>query len=206
MFIPIHDAKSLRQGDIIAGIYYPLLKHNDLTILGKQTETPSSQGDEIVLAALVENKKYVQGLIKFIPTLAIVASQCCDVEAKDGKLDVPAFVLVPLEPLRVLHSIAKDQAEIDKLKMNDPSIYSNLFYLEATAPIQEPSIVNFNKVFSVQQSDYPTILTKKVLQMSDENRILFKVKLAHHFGRPTEEELKKNLFPKQADSTGKRVI
>lgn len=201
MFIPVCDTKSLRQGDVIKGIYYPLLKHGELSLVGRPTEAGHTQVDGIVLAASVENKKYVQGLMKFVPTLGIVVSQCCDVQAKDGKLDVPAFVLAPIEPLRFLHTIATNPDAVANLKKNHPSKYANLFYLGDTPPIQEPSIVNFNKVFSVQQSDYQTILTMKVLQMSDENRVQFKVKLASHFGRPTEEELEKNLFQKHIDST-----
>ena len=199
MFTPTPDLNALRQGDIISGLYCPLIKNSDLDLIGKITGDPPPSPEHIPLKAFIENKKYVKGMIKLLPTLTIVVSQCCDVEARDGVLDAPAFVLAPVEPLRSL-KIAQNAIEVEQLKKNAVGLYTNFFYLDQVSPISEPSFINFNKVFSIHKDDYRSALQNKVLQMTDECRVLFKIKLAHHFGRPTEEEKQNKLYPGPMDS------
>lgn len=194
MFDSNPDKKALRQGDIVNWLLCPVLRLGEVNVLGNAGALRSSQVDELEVSASVENKKYIRGLLKFASSLAIVISQCCDVEAKDGAIAAPAFVLAPLDPLR-FYPMFSQAHELDRLKQNIPDHYSNFFYVDSVTPITEPSVVNFNKVFSVHQSDYGMILSRKSLQLTAESRITFKVKLASHFGRPTEEELQKGLYP-----------
>jgi hypothetical protein len=49
--------------------------------------------------------------------------------------------------------------------------------------------VDYNQVFSIPSAEYPDILANRVLQMTDDARVRFKIKLAWCLGRLTDEEL-----------------
>lgn len=195
MFIPTPDANALRQGDIITNVLFPHLRISDLTLLGKQIASEPISPDGFKLSGSIENKKYVSGMIKLQFTSAIIISQCCDVQVNDGKLEVPNFVLAPLDPLR-FYPMFRDAAQLEGLKRNEPDVFTNFFYLDLVPPISEHSVINFNRTFCVQREDYEVVLSRKVLQMTDESRVTFKLKLAHHFGRPKEDELERGLYPR----------
>ncbi|BCA55331.1 hypothetical protein W02_24710 [Nitrospira sp. KM1] len=197
MFTASPDQNALRQGDIISGLYVPFIKNRDLELIGKLTGEDSSSTETLRLTPTLVNTKYFQGIVKFLPSLTIVVSQCCDVEGRNGKLEAPSFVIAPIEPFRILR-IAKDASETAKFQQNNLTDYSNFFYIEPTDLISEPSFVNLNRVFSIHQDDYPIALKNKRLQMTDECRISFKLKVANHFGRPTEEELSSQLYPRSS--------
>lgn len=195
MFIASPDLTALRQGDIVRGFYYPILKNSDLDLLGKPATIEYPPAKEIVLHASVINNKHVQCLLKLLPSLTIVVSQCCDVEGRDGAIEAPSFVLAPIDDVKIFVKSGKTPAQIEKFMANDLSEYSNYFYLVDCPDILGAGFVNFNRVFSVHRDDYSAALRGKVLQMTDEARILFKLKLAKHFGRPTDEELEKGIYP-----------
>ena len=193
MFIPPPDIKVLRQGDIITNVLFPLLRISDLTLLGKQIASEPISLDGFKLSGSIDNKKYVSGMIKLQVTSAIIISQCCDVQLNNGKLEVPNFVLAPLDPVKSYPGF-KDNAHLEDLKKNELDRFTNLFYLDPAPPISEQSVVNFNRTFCLQKEDYEIVLSRKVLQMTDESRVKFKLKLANHFGRPTEDELERGLY------------
>ena len=50
-------------------------------------------------------------------------------------------------------------------------------------------MVDYNQVLSLSSSDLPKILKRKILQMDDDSRIRFKLKIQASFGRLSPEEL-----------------
>jgi len=193
MFISTPDTTALRQGDIINNVLFPHLRISDLTLLGKQIASEPISLDGFKLSGSIDNKKYVSGMIKLQVTSAIIISQCCDVQLNNGKLEVPNFVLAPLDLVKSYPSF-KVTADLEILKKNELGRFTNLFYLDPTPPISEQSVVNFNRTFCLQKEDYEIVLSRKVLQMTDESRVKFKLKLAHHFGRPTDDEIERKLY------------
>ena len=73
--------------------------------------------------------------------------------------------------------------------------FANLFFIPTTPPLTQNSVVNFNKVFSVPQAEFAFALSNKVLQMKDDERVKFKLKLGYHFSRPTQAELSSKIYP-----------
>lgn len=193
MFVSTPDTTVLRQGDIIINVLFPNLRISDLTLLGKHIASEPMSPDGFRLSGSIDNGKYVHGMIKYQLTSAVVISQCCDIQLNNGILEVPNFVLAPLDPLRSYPKF-KDAALLEDLKKNELESFTNLFYLDLAPPITVQSVINFNRTFCLQKEDYQVVLSRKVLQMTDESRVKFKIKLAHHFGRPTEDELKHGLY------------
>jgi hypothetical protein len=195
MFLPEQDRVQLRQGDIVFGLFYPILNCTNLFLIGRAM--PTAPDDPCDISPLtVQTKPYGNTLtaqINVVRSHSIVLSQCCDLELRDGRLSSPAFVVSPLTP--VPYTIRTNALNLERLQRNSLTDYSSLYYIRAQAPLIEDCMVDFSTVASVTNKDYSLALSGKVLQMTDAERVRFKTKLAAHFGRPTEEEIQAGLFP-----------
>ena len=105
-----------------------------------------------------------------------------------------ALVVSPLQDL--YFPIRKNPEYLAKLQQNSRESYMNLFYIPQTPPLPQEYLVDFSMVVSIPRSEFNFALTKKLLQMNNVSRIQFKLKLGGHFGRPTQEELDTNLYPR----------
>lgn len=198
------DAASLRQGDILAGIPFPLLEHNKTHILGCareaydfsglpelrcQTQTHRNDAEWVVLQALA---KY---------GFCAVISHCCDLEPRaGGKVLANAINFARLRP--VAPDIRNNAARFASLRSNgdprnlDTPVYIDRFYLESHADLNASDwIVYYNQIVTipVTPEDVAILLAKKVLQLDDLTRVKFKLKLGFSFGRVTDDEVNAGL-------------
>jgi len=196
MFIETPNSEELRQGDIIEGLYYPSINCENIRLIGESTNQSSSENTELSLTAVSEKKEgftFLTAQIKVFRGFVIILSQCCDLALRNGKLEVPAFVIAPL--VDISYPIRTKPENLYKLQENSLKSFVNLFYIPRQEPLQQEYMVDFNRVTSLPRAEFKFALSKKVLQMTDEARVQFKLKLASHFGRPTQEEISANLYP-----------
>lgn len=193
MFIDDADLTCLRQGDILANIPFPQLVTEKTAFLcaasldraGDLTFSPHSK----IVRALPMYTCQVDARIVF----AAVISQCCDLEPRQGnRIAQPTIALARLAPIP--RSVLNDPPQLADLRSNsDPRIegagFLNLFHVPAHDRLNgDEWMVDFGQVFSIPSSEFPAILQRKVLQMDDDSRIRFKIRLSASFARITAEE------------------
>jgi hypothetical protein len=194
MFVNDPEPNCLRQGDILRSIPYPLLHADNVRILGRLGEggewNPASFEDDEI-----EHRKLPAWICQ-MPTrvgFAVVISQCCDIAPQHGKIIQATIAFARLVPIP--SAISKDTARLESLRSNkyplnpdDPG-YINYFYVAPHNQLAEQEwIVDYAQVLSIPSSAFPAILKSRVLQMDDDTRIRFKVKLAASYGRILPEE------------------
>ena len=196
MFAIDPNRDELRQGDIIQGLYFPSMICQTLSLLGTAGISPESMGEGLSLSAVTKRIRGIDWLsahLEVFRRFAVVLSQCCDLERRQGKLDILFFVVAPL--LEVPYQIRTDPEKFAELQLNSLEQYVNLFYIPHTPPLPQAYVVHFNMVVSLPRSQYDFAIAGKVLQMTDGERVRFKLKLGHHFSRLTREEIDTNLSP-----------
>jgi hypothetical protein len=92
-------------------------------------------------------------------------------------------------------SILNDAVKAASLKANkdprniDDRGYIDYFYLEPNGAMANAElVVDFGQISALPSSEYGRLLSKKVLQLADRDRLKFKIKLASYFGRLTDDE------------------
>jgi hypothetical protein len=131
--------------------------------------------------------------LRFSP--GAVLAHCCELELRNGKCLLPMIPIARLVAVKV--SIANDACKIASLRTNkDPrnpedSGYIDYFYLAAHDRLNDAEwVVDYCQISSVPGTEYVSLLRRKVLQLSDRERVKFKIKLAAFIGsRLTDEEL-----------------
>lgn len=188
MFAAEHDnPPSLRQGDVIADVFFPLSKPGLLKYLATYN---SGTATALALEPLVETppgarKKYVQAISHGVVAHAALISQCCDLDKKHPK---PSFCLC-----RLIEFERNKYKNVEALTGNiDPwgpeNPHFQFFYYGQIQGLAGEFLADFGLVTSLSWSDYEMILGKKVHQLDDINRNKFRVKIGAFFGRPTIED------------------
>jgi hypothetical protein len=196
MFVPAADMTCLRQGDILDGITFPRLSTAETCVLGRLPPEPSQPTIPHLPALTSTHREDPQWLTAQLPvrlSYCAVMSQCCDLEPRNGKIGIPAFALARLIP--VPRQIVEDAQRFASLQSNkDPRVgsdpgYVNLFYIPQRPELGAKDwVVDFNQITSIPGKEFPAILRCKKLQMEDEWRVKFKIKLATALARLTHEE------------------
>src|SRR5437867_6472410 len=102
MFIRDADLTCLRQGDILAGIPFPLLKSDEIAILGRLLgETPMPLAPTLSAVPRVHrgDPNWLTGQVPMRLSFCAVLSQCCDLELREGKFRMHAFAVARLIPI-----------------------------------------------------------------------------------------------------------
>src|SRR5258708_382774 len=193
MFAQQHDnPPSLRQGDIVANVFFPLPRPALLKYLATYS---SGSGTDIKVGPFVETplgskKRYVQSMSHGVVAHGAVISQCCDLDRKHPRTSFSLCRLVPFELARYRNV----QALIDNI---DPwgteNPHFQFFYLGGIEGLEGERLADFGLLTSFGWSDYDLILRKKLHQLDDLNRNKFRVKVGAFFGRPTDEDAKAGL-------------
>jgi hypothetical protein len=196
MFVSEPDMNCLRQGDILDGIAFPRLSSADITILGRLPSGASQPAVPALPAATHTHREDPQWLCAQVPvrlSYCAVMSQCCDLEPRNNQLRMPAFALARLVPIP--RQILADAQRLASLRSNkDPRVsndpgYINFFWIEARPELNGREwIIDFNQAVSIPGNEFPGILRNKRLQMEDEWRMKFKIKLATCLTRRTDDE------------------
>src|SRR5438309_1445300 len=100
MFIENPDLNTLRQGDIVAKIPFPLppLGSSDLTFLGAYAELGGGATRFGPRTETIRKTDWFTGHVPVAITYCAVLSQCCDVDSRQNP-PPPTFVLCRLAPL-----------------------------------------------------------------------------------------------------------
>ncbi len=190
------DAASLRQGDILTGIPFPLLDYRSLTLLGAVQEEYDYGGLPVINARTHTHRFDREWVTVQMPVrfgLCAVLSNCCDLEPRNGQILARMVTLARLRP--VSDDIRRDAARFASLSANkDPRDqedhgYIDYFYLEPHALLQNRDWnVEYSQCVSIPASDTNILLRKKLLQLDDRTRVKFKIKLAFTLGRTNDDE------------------
>lgn len=195
MFLVDADKTCLRQGDILEGIPFPRLNAADVSILGK-ISPENSQPPVPKLAALTtvhrQDPNWLFGQVPLRLSFCMVLSQCCDLELRNGRFELPAFLVGRLIP--VPKGIASDAQQLARLRANkdprtaDPG-FINLFYIPRRKELHDTEwVLDFNQAMCIPGKEFPAILSRKIFQLEDNWRVKLKIKLATCLARPTDEE------------------
>jgi hypothetical protein len=115
-----------------------------------------------------------------------VLSHSCEVDRANG-VKVTSIIVAPL---RDLHT-ATVPAKIEELKASNvisegtEASYLKYFYLLPNGKLQHKTgaVVDFSKCFSIRKNAYDYLVSRKVLQLADDARDAFALKLALYFHR-----------------------
>jgi hypothetical protein len=196
MFLDAVDGTCLRQGDILEGIPFPRLSSSEISLLGRMDQETSQPAVPKLSAVTSTHRGDSNWLVAQVPvhlSFCAIISQCCDLELKNGQLLMPAFAVARLIPIP--RSIAEDAQRLSSLRSNkdprsgsDPG-YIDFFHISVHDRLGNKEwIVDYNQTVSIPGREFPSILSRKILQMEDGWRVKFKIKLAICLARITEEE------------------
>jgi hypothetical protein len=195
------DVASLRQGDILEGVPFPLMDHGKINVLGSVAQDRDYNALPPLSAKTHQHRDDREWVTAVIPVrfgFCTVLSNCCDLEPREGRIQAPVLTLARLRPIP--NDIKSNQALFDSLKANkdprdgnDPG-YIDFFYLETHALLQNQDWrVHYNQVVTLPTSDITHLLRKKILQLDDRTRMKFKIKLGFTLMRTNEDELNAGL-------------
>jgi hypothetical protein len=191
------DLATLRQGDILEGIPFPLMDHRTIQLLGNVEVDEEFNALPPITAKTHKWREDTEWLTAVVPVrfgFCIVLSNCCDLEPREGKIAAPVFTLARLHPIpenlrnsaELFNSL---KANKDPRDPNDPG-YIDFFYLEPHELLQGRDWrVHYNQVTTLPTSTIGMfLLRKKILQLDDRTRMKFKIKLGFTLMRVNEEE------------------
>jgi hypothetical protein len=198
---PGFDRNALRQGDVLAGIPYPLLDNSKIVVLGEVAQNYDYSALPIISSKTHEHRGdpgwvTIQTPAQFC--FCAVLSNCCDLEPRGGRVRAHAVTLARLRTIS--NDIRNDAGRFNSLRANkdprdpnDPG-YIEYFYMEPhQGLLGQDWSVNFSQVVTVPTSDVALLLRKKVIQLDDRTRMKFKIKLAFTLGRANEDEINAGL-------------
>ncbi|NQT60787.1 MAG: hypothetical protein HQ557_17595 [Bacteroidetes bacterium] len=175
MYIPNTQLKSelLLQGDIV----------NDIHILG--AVNPNS-----ILITFSQEGRATQWSVNNPPTKgpAIVLSHSCEIAQENG-MKLTSIILAPLRDINSATRPDKIQELKDSnyIDENNTSSFLKYFYLEATHEYGEmfPNgcVADFSKCFSLHKKAYRGLLNNKIIELTDDVRKYFSIKLALFYFR-----------------------
>lgn len=190
------DRTSLRQGDVLVGIPFPIMDA-ELAVLGRidgetGIQSPHPRIVTIPREHRSQNDCFTVQVKARIANCAVVA-HCCELELRNGRCLLPMISVARIIPVKA--SIAGDAARLESLRANkdprntqDPG-FIDYFYLQPSALLGDiDCVVDLSQIAPVPSSEYPTLLRRKALQLQNTDRIKFKIKLAAFLTRLTDEE------------------
>lgn len=191
------DIAVLRQGDILAGVPFPLLDLKEMRVLGEIDQSDGFTSIPSLTTKRFEHRKDKDWTSALVPVrfgFCAVVSNCCDLEPHGGKIQGHAVLLARLQTIPI--DIRNNQENFDSLQANkDPrnktqAGYMDFFYLEPHEKLlRQDWRIHFNQILCLPTNDLTSLLGKKILQLDDRARAKLKIKLGTKFMRMTEEEL-----------------
>jgi hypothetical protein len=190
------DIASLRQGDILEGVPFPLMDHGKMQVLGAISQDRDFNAIPVISPKTHQHRDDREWVTAIAPVrfgFCAVLSNCCDLEPRDGKVLAHAVVLARLRPIP--NDIRNNAEWFGSLRANkDPrdrqnAGYIEWFYLEPHELLMgQDWRVHFSQVVALPTTDITLLLRKKILQLDDRTRMKFKIKLGFTFMRDNEDE------------------
>lgn len=193
MFALQHDnPPSLRQGDILSNMFFPLARPAMVRHLGTYR---SGSGTDINLDPFVDTpkgsiKQYLQSLAHGVIAHGAVLSQCCDLDKKHPRTSFSLCRLILFEPTRY-RNVEALIGNIDPYGTVNP--HFQFFYFGQVHGLTGEYLSDFGLLTSLPWADYDLALNQKVCQLDDLNRNKFRVKAGAFFGRPMDEDVAKGM-------------
>jgi hypothetical protein len=202
------ERRALRQGDIIAGVPFPLARlQPSPKFLGTYAAGSNEAAELKASVEQIGRTWWLTAQINTSISTCAVLSQDCNVDPGQ-RPPPPSFLLCRLGV--VPESIRGSPARYEVLKENpDPygerPGYLAFFYI-GEHPELGPGeyVADFSQVMTVLWKDYNEILNRKVLEMDDLLRARFRVKAGAFLGRPTKEESAAGIADPWSRPTGPR--
>ena len=189
MFIESPNMQELRQGDIFTDLYFPFTPCESPELVGTAKDLAHvDQGFSFKPRETTEGAfTCVTAQVPLLRTPAMLMSQCCDVafENRAGKIKRRYLVIAPLT--KTPPDLKKNEDDFEALTQNPLDRFLNYFYVPKTDPFTTDYIADFSRVVSLRSSEASFILRRKVLQMTDEMRVVLKLKFSFFFGRTVDE-------------------
>jgi len=195
MFVEHADMSCLRQGDILSNLPFPLLRSGKLSFVGKiDPQTVGSDSTFTLQSEEMRGRLYsIQTLARIV--FAAVISQCCDIAPRrggkiEGQHTIALARLVPLPDGVLTDAESLASLRENSNPFNPGASYLGLFHVPAHARLNgEEWAIDYSQPFCIPAPELPAALKRKILQMTDESRIRFKIKLSVFYGRLTDEEI-----------------
>lgn len=209
MFITEADNTTLRQGDIIADITFPLPRTEGVTFLGTHKRGKGEYLEPAVHTIGKAKTQWLTGQIDVAISFCAVLGQCCEVDRSQNR-PPPSFVLCRL--VDVPDGIRKRPELYGTLTENvnpygSGRPFYQLFFISLHPSLSKEYVADYGQAMSVRWGDYDTVLRRKILQMDDVNRAKFRVKAGAFFGRPTLEEIDAGIAdPWRQETRGEPVV
>jgi hypothetical protein len=206
MFAQHHDTTTLRQGDIIEDVCFPLSRiQATLKFLGTLKPGVSPQVELIPDTERIGKSSFLTAQISVVPSFCMVLSQDCDVDRTQNP-PPPSFAMCRLVP--VPEKIKKDPTLFERLRLNiDPyggeRPFYQLFYVGSHSRLGSGEYVaDYGMPMALAWTDYNALLKRKILELDDHSRAKFRVKAGAYFARPAQEDVEAGLAnPWEAEGT-----
>ena len=190
MFTDVLDLSSLKQGDIIKDVVFPIARVDTTRFISRVV---GSSGGKVSVEAVQEGtpqRPYHLVQVQGSSTLCAVLSQCCDVVPGQNP---PPHSFVLCKVVLVPKNIMKHQTSYETLKANvDPysgqKAFIQNFWFGRVADLAGDYMADFGQVMTASWLDYDHVLRNKTAELDDLHRAMFRVKVGAHFGRVTQED------------------
>lgn len=196
------EIASLRQGDILAGIPFPLLDQSKMHLLGEVADDYDYAGLPEIAPKTHLHRTDTEWVTLQVPArfcMCAVLTNCCDLEPRNGRVPTQMVSLARLRPISP--DIRRDPERFHSLQANkDPrdqqdAGYIGFFYLESHELLDNRDwVVQFDQVVGIPSTDIGLLLRKKIIQLDDRTRVKFKIKLGVTFLRINNEEIAAGLM------------
>ena len=196
----------LRQGDIVEGLVFPKVICEALPVVGVPSTGNHPIASPFNLTGSFDRNsglEWFSAQIKVIRVYSMILSPCCDLQLREGRLSLPAILAAPL--LDVTFKIRNSPDDLRIFKENRLEDYTGQYYVEGHPPLPRDYMVDFCRIVSIPSGEYAHILRGKILQLTDLERVKFKIKLGLYFSRPTEEEVSEGLTGQPIENTAPLV-
>lgn len=188
MFGPPDAPPCLRQGDIVADLFFPLPRQTAVRYLGTHR---NGTGVNVAIDPVIERppgarRQYLTALTFGLVGHGAVMSQCCDLDRTHPKSSFTVCRLIPLDRARFRN--------IEALVTNvnpygDVPAHLQFFFLGEIPGLAGEYLADFALTLTVPWNEYDHVLGKKILQLDPVNRNRYRVKVGAHYGRPTPEDV-----------------
>jgi hypothetical protein len=168
----------LRQGDVITQIHvFGAITNNNILYLSQQGKPEEIKGWT------------VHGAPKICD--AMVLSHSCEIDPGNA-VKLTSIILAPIRDINSAAQKDKIQEVIDSNLIHrdkQEASYLKYFYIPPHPSLQYSSgaIVDFSKCFSLRKNSYDDLVSRKILQLTEEVRINMSLKLSLYFHRTDDK-------------------
>lgn len=187
MFGALDDPPSLRQGDIIESLFFPVPRQPSVQFLSSRVggDDVNLQLQPIVQQPPGARRSYLSAIVPGFIAHAAVVSQCCDLDRTHPKTSFVVCRIMPLDRTRY-RNLEALIANVDPYGEIRPHL--QFFCFGPINGLEGEYLADFSLTLTVPWNDYDALLRKKIAQLDQLNRNKFRVKVGAHYGRPTPED------------------